>query len=640
MSGMKTVRAAKATKTDGRDGRDGRDGASVAPVTARWRLLIVGIALVALVLGVAVRVVLLQGEQQRAFLKQQGDARTVRMVTMQASRGVIQDRRGEPLAVSTPVASVWANPRLVDPAHPQLARLAELLGVAPSDLAARLDQGAGREFVWLRRQVELATAEQVAQLHVPGVELQEEYKRYYPAGEVAAHLVGITDIDDAGIEGVELAYEPWLSGTPGRKRVIRDRRGSLVRDLEYLQTVVPGRDLTLSIDLRLQYLAHRELKAAMTQYDAESASVVVLDVATGEVLAMANQPAYNPNAPVTSGFARLRNRAVTDLYEPGSTVKPITVAAALESGAVAHDAIIDTSPGWIRVGRKVIRDPLDRGPISLGEIIAKSSQVGITQLALELEDATLRELFTRIGFGAATGIGFPGEAAGRMPVGQNWPLIERVTLAYGYGLSVTPLQLAQAYTVFATGGEMRQPSLLLVDVDRVGPASTPVLSPAIARQITVMLEDVVRKEGTAARAAIPGYRVAGKTGTVRKVGPDGYDEGRHVGYFVGFAPASDPRITAVVVINEPRVEESGGGAVAAPVFARVVAGALRLLNVPPDSRTSDSRTSDSRTSDTLTTNARAAERSFSGAAAPATATATATAQALAQAALRLPEAAR
>lgn len=576
---------------------DKQNRSAVIPAAARWRLLFVGAVLVTLVLGVAVRVVLLQSEQQRAFLKQQGDARTVRMVTMQASRGVIEDRRGEPLAVSTPVASVWANPRLVDGADPALARLAELLGFAPGDLAKRLDRGAGREFVYLRRRVDLATAEEIDTLHIPGIELEEEYKRFYPAGEVAAHLVGITDIDDTGIEGVELAFDPWLSGTPGRKRVIRDRRGSLVRDLEYLQAVVPGQDLTLSIDLRLQYLAHRELKAAMAQYHAESATMVVLDVATGEVLAMANQPAYNPNAPVTRDFDHLRNRAVTDLYEPGSTVKPLTVAAALEGGSVTPETIVDTSPGWIRVGRKLIKDPLDRGPISLGQIIAKSSQVGITHLALDLEDATLREVFTRFGFGIATGIGFPGEAAGRMPVGQDWPLIERVTLAYGYGLSVTPLQLAQAYTVFATGGHMRQPSLLRADVDAAPPPSLPVLSPVIARQITAMLEDVVRKEGTAARAAIPGYRVAGKTGTVRKVGPGGYDEGRHVGFFVGFAPVSDPRITAVVVINEPKVEKSGGGAVAAPVFARVVAGALRLLNVPPDSRTSVGRNAVGRNAD-------------------------------------------
>ncbi|HSG87742.1 MAG TPA: penicillin-binding protein 2 [Pseudomonadales bacterium] len=559
--------------------------ASTDSLPGRWRLLCIGAVLLALTLGVAVRVVMLQGEQERAFLQRQGDARTVRNVALQASRGVVFDRRGEPLAVSTPVASVWVNPQRVDRAAPDLAQLAALLDMRRPDLDAKLADSGSREFVYLRRQVDPAVAEQIARLDLPGVELEEEYKRFYPAGEVAAHLVGITNVDDVGIEGIELAYDDWLAGTPGRKRVIRDRRGHVVRDLEYVRTTEPGRDLSLSIDLRLQYLAYRELKAAMAQYSAESATMVVLDVATGEILAMVNQPGYNPNAPVTSNLERLRNRAVTDLYEPGSTVKPLTVAAALETGRFTSESIIDTSPGWIRIAGKVIKDPLDRGPMTLGQIIAKSSQVGISHVALDLEDETLRELFGRFGFGVVTGIGFPGEAAGRMPVGHDWPLIERITLAYGYGLSVTPLQLAQAYTVFATGGEMRTPTLLRTEPDAAPLAARPVLSPAIAAQMTSMLEDVVRKEGTAAKAAIAGYRVAGKTGTVRKVGPGGYDDERHIGYFVGFAPVSAPRVTAVVVINEPRVEHSGGGAVAAPVFARVVAGALRLLNVPPDAGT-------------------------------------------------------
>jgi cell division protein FtsI (penicillin-binding protein 3) len=557
-----------------------RDTDSTTPA-GRWRVLLTGFVLVALVAGIAVRVVLLQAEEERAFLKRQGDARTVRAVTIRASRGVIRDRRGEPLAVSTPVASVWANPQVADSTHPRWPELAALLDFTPEALTARLERFPGREFLYLERQLDPAVAARVADLGIPGIEQQQEYKRFYPAGEVAAHLVGITDIDDRGIEGIELAYDEWLSGSPGRKRVLRDRRGQLVRDLEHLASVEPGRDLTLSIDLRLQYLAYRELKSAMTQYSAQSGSVVVLDVDTGEVLAMVNQPAYNPNAPVTGPRDRLRNRAVTDVHEPGSTVKPLTVAAALETGRFSPDTVIDTSPGWIRIAGKTIHDPLDRGELDLGQIIAKSSQVGISHLALELEDETLRELFARFGLGVVTGIGFPGEASGYLPAAHRLQLIERITLAYGYGLSVTPLQLARAYTVFASGGEMRSPTLLRVDETDPAAGSDRVLSADIAARLTAMLESVVREDGTAARAIIPGYRVAGKTGTVRKVGPEGYDDNRHIAYFAGFAPSDRPRVTAVVLINEPRVAHSGGGTVAAPVFARVVAGALRLLNVAP-----------------------------------------------------------
>lgn len=547
-----------------------------------WRVFLVGGLMVGLTAAVCVRVVLLQAEEERSFLQREGDARTIRTLRVPASRGAIYDRRGEPLAVSTPVASIWADPSRVDLDDGRLPQLAGLLGFAPGELRERLARAAGREFLYLRRQIDPGVAERVAALGIVGIEQQDEYKRFYPAGEVAAHLVGITDIDDVGLEGVELAYDEWLAGAPGAKRVIRDRRGRIVRDLELLEAVEPGRDLQLSIDLRLQYLAYREVKAAMTQYGAQSATVVVLDVASGEILAMVNQPGYNPNAPVAGDLGRMRNRAVTDTYEPGSTVKPLTVAAALETGRFTPYSRIDTSPGRIRVGEKIIRDPLNRGVLDLGQIIAKSSQVGISHIALELEDATLRELFARFGLGQSTGVGFPGEAEGRLPGAHRWRPIERVTLAYGYGLSLTPLQLAQAYTVFANDGRMRVPQLLRAEADGAEGGEAPVLSPAIARRLTVMLEQVVREDGTAAKAAIPGYRVAGKTGTVRKVGAEGYDDERHLAWFVGFAPVSAPRIAAVVLVNDPRVERTGGGAVAAPVFARVVAGALRLLSVPPD----------------------------------------------------------
>jgi cell division protein FtsI (penicillin-binding protein 3) len=554
----------------------------VVSLAAHWRVLLVSAVMIGLTAVVCVRVVLLQGEEERSFLQREGDARTIRTLRVPASRGAIYDRRGEPLAVSTPVSSIWADPSAVDLDDSALPVLAELLGYAPEDLRARLARFSDREFLYLRRQVVPSLAEEVGALAIPGIEQQDEYKRYYPAGEVAAHLVGLTDIDDAGLEGIELAYDDWLAGTAGAKRVIRDRRGRIVRDLELIEPVEPGRDLHLSIDLRLQYLAYREVKAAMTQYGAESATVVVLDVATGEVLAMVNQPGYNPNAPVAGDLARMRNRAVTDIYEPGSTMKALTVAAALETGRFGADARIDTAPGWIRVGDKIIEDPVNRGVLDLGGIIAKSSQVGISHIALELEDQMLRDLFARFGLGRSTGVGFPGEAAGRLPGAHRWRDIERVTLAYGYGLAVTPLQLAQAYTVFANDGHMLAPTLLRVDAESEPAAPERVLTPVIASTLTEMLERVVRDDGTAGRAAIPGYRVAGKTGTARKVGADGYDDARHLAWMVGFAPVTAPRIAAVVLVNEPQVERTGGGAVAAPVFARVVSGALRLLNVAPD----------------------------------------------------------
>ncbi len=552
---------------------------SAANAPSGWRLLVAVAVLLALTGGVAARVVMLQAEEERNFLKRQGDLRTVRTLTIQPARGVISDRRGEPLAVSTPVFAVWANPREFRPDHPGVESLAAELDFTADELRARLARRAGREFVYLRRQVSPGRAESIAALKVPGVDLQDEYKRFYPAGEVAAHIVGITNIDDEGIEGLELAYQAWLTGSPGRKRVVRDRFGQVVRDLEYLATAEPGRPLQLSIDMRLQYLAYRELTAAMAEHRAESGTVVVLDTRTGEVLAMVNWPSYNPNAPVTSQFERLRNRAVTDLYEPGSTVKPITIAAALESGRFDVDATIDTAPGHVRVSGKLITDPLNRGVLDLEQIVARSSQVGIARIALELDDDILRGAFGRFGFGQITGIGFPGETSGVLPEAARWPLIDRVTFAFGYGMAVTPLQLAQAYSVFANQGLFRPPSLLRLDSP---PDALRVMDEEVARHISRMLESVVRDEGTAARARISGYQVAGKTGTVRKIGPGGYDNQRHLAFFAGYAPAVNPRVTTVVVINEPKGSQVGGGTVAAPVFARVTAGALRLLSEPPD----------------------------------------------------------
>ncbi|MBL6808620.1 MAG: penicillin-binding protein 2 [Pseudomonadales bacterium] len=563
-----------------------RRAAVLAPAHG-WRIVVLAGLLVLGALAIGARLGFLQQTQQRAFLKDEGDARTVRAVTIQASRGVIRDRRGELLAVSAPVVSFYVNPQTLDLDPEALAALGQGLGVGAAALRTRIaearDRGLG--FLYLKRRVAPAEAQAVRALELRGIETEESYRRYYPAGEVSAHVVGLTNIDDQGIEGLELAFDEWLTGQPGQKRVLRDRRGHVIRDLEYVAMAEPGQDLELALDLRVQYLAHRELKAAITQYGARSGSVVVLDNQTGEILAMANQPAYNPNDLRGTGYARLRNRAVTDLFEPGSTVKPLTIAAALETGRFQADQKIDTRPGWVHLAGKTIKDPRDYGVLDLGGILAKSSQVGITRLAEDMSEEELRGVFARFGLGAPTGVSFPGEAAGRLPGPPPWPTINRLTFAFGYGLSVTTLQLAQAYTVFANGGAMATPSLLRVPEEQVPPLR-PVLSPAIAQAVAGMLEGVVRSEGTAVRAAIPGYRVAGKTGTARKLVDGSYNDARHLAYFVGFAPASHPRVTAVVLINEPEEADAGGGLVAAPVFSRVVGGALRLLGVAPDLGTS------------------------------------------------------
>jgi cell division protein FtsI (penicillin-binding protein 3) len=414
-------------------------------------------------------------------------------------------------------------------------------------------------------------------LGVEGVYEEREYHRFYPAGEVAAHLVGFTNIDDRGQEGVELSFNKWLEGTPGKKKVLKNLYGDIVRDIMPVAEAKPGKHLDLSLDLRLQYLAYRELKSAVSYHKAASGSFVILDVQTAEILAMVNQPSYNPNNRVGLDLAAVRNRAVTDVFEPGSTVKPLTVAVALESGRYQSDSLIDTSPGFIHVDNKTIPDPVDFGILDLGGIIEKSSQVGITKLALSLNEFEVWEMFQRAGFGQSAGIGFPGESSGYLPNHRRWEDIERATLAYGYGLSVTPLQLANAYLTIANDGVGRSPSIV-----RGGQSEqSVVMQPETARELRRMLQGVVLK-GTGSKAAISGYSVAGKTGTARKVGESGYEDTRHLAFFAGMAPVDNPRVIGVVMINDPRIGGYGGGAVAAPVFARVMAGALRLLNIPPE----------------------------------------------------------
>lgn len=547
-----------------------------------WRFTLVLILLAGLVSLLVWRVLFLQvldTDRGYEFLQDQGDARTVRTEQIPAYRGVITDRNGEPLAVSTPVASIWINPRHLVNEKSRWAELATAMGMTYRDLAKKITDHASRQFVYLRRHMPPDEAARVLALRIKGVNMQREYKRYYPAGEVAAHIVGFTNIDDKGQEGVELAYNSWLKGQQGSKRVLKDLHGNAFRDIGQETPAQPGKDIMLSIDMRLQYIAYRELKAAMNRVDAKAGTVVMLDVETGEILAMVNQPSYNPNNRRDMKAGSTRNRAMTDIFEPGSTVKPLTVVAALESGRYFPHTKIDTNPGYIRVGRKTLLDPVNYGVIDVTSILTKSSQVGTSKLALDLDEQDVYGVFNRFGLGATTGSGFPGESAGILPNRPNWRDIERVNFAFGYGLAVTPLQLAQAYAVFANKG-MFKPAYLVKRPDM--PEGEQVVDPKVAGQVVEMLKTVIGEGGTATRADMSSYSAAGKTGTVHKVGKNGYADDRYMALFAGLAPADNPKVVAVVMIDEPNLDKYHGGESAAPVFSRVVSDALRVLDVVPD----------------------------------------------------------
>ncbi|WP_417529885.1 peptidoglycan D,D-transpeptidase FtsI family protein [Marinobacter lipolyticus] len=512
------------------------------------------------------------------FLRKQGDVRTIRVESIDAHRGVITDRHGESLAVSTPVQTVWANPSELDPEEPKLSHLARLLDISEARLRQRLVTYEGREFMYLRRKIQPGLAERALALEIPGIYSRQEYRRYYPAGEVTSHVVGFANIDENGQEGIELAYNQWLSGEKGRKRVLKDNRGRVIKDLTLIRDARPGRDLALSIDLRLQYLAYRELKAVVEAHSARGGTLVMLDVDTGEVLAMVNQGSYNPNDRSQLSADKLRNRAITDLFEPGSTMKPVAMAAALESGKYNLNSTIDTAPGYRRFGRFTIRDSHNYGVLGVTGIIAKSSNVGMSKIATELGGDVIRNLYSRLGIGQPTGIGFPGEAVGVLPAPPKWRPVEEATLSYGYGMSVNALQLAQAYMVLANGG-IRYPLSLMKRDER--PVGERVLSEKVSFQVREMLREVV-ENGTGKRAQPGFYSAGGKTGTVHLVGKGGYEDSQYKAIFAGMAPIDHPRIVTVVAVDAPQSGEYYGGEVAAPVFARVMSDALRLLNVKPE----------------------------------------------------------
>ncbi|HSN51028.1 MAG TPA: penicillin-binding transpeptidase domain-containing protein [Woeseiaceae bacterium] len=542
----------------------------------RVTLVLVFFSLVAAAL--AARAVQLQ-VLNKEFLNQQADTRHLRRERISAHRGTITDRNGEPLAISTPVDSIWANPKELAPAVDDVPQLARALGLDPQLLMRRITRSMDKEFLYLKRHLSPEQAQQVLALKLPGVNVQREYRRYYPAGEVTGHLVGFTDIDDEGQEGLELAFNHWLAGESGAKRVLKDRLGRSVENVESIRPARHGKSLRTSIDLRIQYLAYRTLKAAIQSYNAESGSIVVLDVKTGEVLAIVNQPTYNPNDRSQFSAERYRNRAVTDIFEPGSSIKPLVVAAALETGEFRPSSIIDTAPGYVTVGAKTIEDSRNLGRVSLTTILARSSNVGVTKLAMALQPDQLWQTMTEFGLGTLTSSAFPGESAGLLTHFSNWKPISQATLAYGYGVSVTALQLAQAYSTLGNDGRLNPVSLVAQESPVEG---RQVIAPDTAAAVRRMLEEVVRPGGTGMKAAIQGYRVAGKTGTAWKFAAGGYSEDKYISIFAGLAPASDPRLAAVVVIDEPSGELYYGSDVAAPVFADVMTESLRLLAVPPD----------------------------------------------------------
>ena len=545
------------------------------PAWRRRLLLVVVLSGFAALLG---RGIYLQS-YHKSFLQEKGDARYSRTLVLSAQRGKITDRNGELLAISSPVESVWANPSDVKIDAEQTKKIADLLQLSVEFINQKLANDE-REFVYLKRRISPELAAQVMKLGVSGIYLQREYKRYYPAGEVTAHLVGFNGIEDKGQEGFEYAMDKPLSGKAGSRRVIKDRSGHIIEDLVAVKVPQDGHDVVLSIDRRIQYLAHRELVKAVELHHAQAGAAIVLDARTGEVLAMVNVPTYNPNNPINIQ-GKSRNRAIVDIFEPGSTMKPMTVSAGLESGLYQPDTKIQTSPGFLKICPATIHDSHAHGVLTVAEVIQKSSNVGASKIALSLDPKYMWSMFNQMGFGAKTNIGFPGEASGRVRDYKTWRPIEQATMSFGNGISVTLLQLARAYTAFANDGELKPVSLLKL---QEAPVGVRVFSARTAHNMKDMLEMVVLPGGTALKAQVLGYRIAGKTGTTHKLGPHGYEKNKYVASFVGIAPASNPRLIMAVMIDEPNIanDQYYGGVAAAPVFSAVMADTLRLLAIPQD----------------------------------------------------------
>ena len=544
---------------------------------ATWRMATLGGLLLAGMTVVAGRAFYLQG-LNTDYLQGKGDAVANRNLTLPAHRGQVSDRHGQLLAISTPVESLWARPDDLELTTEQQTYLAKTLGMSTQTLSKKLERKTRGELA-VSRPVTPEQAVKIAAMGVPGLNLRREYRRYYPAGEVAAHVVGFTNVDDKGQEGVERAYQNWLAGREGERQIMRDRRGNTIRDIVPIKTAQMGGNLTLALDLKIQYLAHRELAAAIATHKAKGGSVVVLDAKTGEILALANQPNFNPNNRRDYQPGPMRNRAVIDTFEPGSTIKPFVAAAVLERGLFHPDSVLDTPQTWL-VGNKLVRDEHTHPRMTVTEIIQKSSNVGAAKMAMSLTPAQFWDVLHRSGFGQLPGSGFPGETGGRLRDAGTWKPVEQATMAYGYGLSVSLLQLARAYMAFANDGEVMPLSFLKREPQEI--VGERVFSPSVAREVRAMMEAVTQEGGTGTRTRVPGYRVAGKTGTAHKVVNGHYAADRYLSSFVGMAPASNPRLIIGVVIDEPSDGVYYGGSVAGPVFAQVMAASLRQLGLPPD----------------------------------------------------------
>ncbi|MDE2439700.1 MAG: penicillin-binding protein 2 [Betaproteobacteria bacterium] len=542
-----------------------------------WRSRMVGLLLMGAFLALVVRGFYLQ-VINNDFLQQKGDSRYLRDIEISASRGKIVDRNGDMLAVSTPMKTIWAIPsdaRIMTGS--QKSQLADLLGISVRELDGKI--ASEKTFTFIKRQVSPETADRIAALKFPGVHEEREYRRFYPTGDMTAHIVGFTGVDDKGLEGVELAFQNSLLGRPGSRTVIRDRRGNIVEDVGATRPPQDGRDVRLALDSKIQYLAYSQLKDAVEKHSAKAGGVVVIDARNGEILALANWPTYNPNNRERLSGAQLRNRAITDTYEPGSVMKPFTAALALEKGKVRFDTVINCAPGKMSIGPATISDAHPHGALTVAQVIQKSSNVGTAKIALGFSPKEMWEMFDSVGFGQAPNLGFPGEVHGRLRPWQNWRPIEQATMSYGHGIAVSLIQMARAYTVFARDGELMPLSLL--KVDDTPPHGTRVFSPQTARELRAMLEMAAGPEGTAPKARVPGYRVGGKTGTAYKIEGGVYAK-KYVASFVGIAPISEPRLIVAVMIDEPSAGGHFGGDVAGPAFSQIMGGALRTLGIPPD----------------------------------------------------------
>ena len=547
-----------------------------------WRSRVVLFVLFAAFLALAGRALWLQGVSNQ-FLQKQGASRYERVLELPATRGKIFDRNGIVLASSLPVKAVWAIPEDVKESSSQkLRELAQLLDMPQADLLKKLDSD--RTFVYLKRQVEMDVIAKIEKLGIDGLDTRKEYKRYYPQGEVMAHIVGFTNVEDVGQEGIELAQQKNLIGQTGSRRVIKDRLGRIVEDVGLSREPHDGKDLTLSVDSKLQYIAYNSIKDAVEKFHAKAGAAIVLDVHTGEVLALANWPTYNPNDRSHLTGEQLRNRVITDTFEPGSTLKPFTVSLALDKGLIKPTTLFDTGNGRYQTGGHTIRDTHPHGVIDVGTIIQKSSNIGTTKISELLSAQEMWEMFTKVGFGQAPRFGFPGAAAGRVRPYKSWPIVAKANMSFGQGISMSLLQLAHAWLIFARDGDVIPLSFQKVTENPVGQK---IISAKTAAQMRTMVESVVSPEGTAAQAQVAGYRVGGKTGTAQKVINGRYSQTHYIGNFVGIAPMSNPRFVIAVMIDDPSGPFHTGGAVAAPTFATLAANALRAANVPPDSTVTD-----------------------------------------------------